>query len=530
MVLAVNLSGQVNAIPISNAGLEDVNIGADSAFNGIQQISIGSVDAGELGNQVVTIDGQQIDLNQGVTLNIDASSSNTASTMGRTTITRADVENILSKYSVDRTVEQPSEITSYPTPVILTGQLPTTSVTQAQVLSIATTQADMTNGAVGQTTEYDRNITYLFNKQTQVSQTIANLLNIIRKGTANRDKAEADITLYKSKYEEAVHVHEQLSITIAQKEAKVKGIKGGITETQKEIDLLKGELSAVDSQISVTKANGLKLTHELSVALANKDGLNTQMTSTQSTIKSLTARLDSQSANCDKSNAIVVGLQANISTLQASIAGIDTLVAGIDGDIDEYQAQIAALQAQIRIINGKIDNAKAEKTRLINLNYTVPQQIASLKAQIAIQNAQCGNDNNVFIELTAARERLSQLQVKLTDNGNNIAKINGSISLVKGELTELIATHDKLTAGIAEVTANMRTLKLSLPKYESELSECYIRGNKALKFIQSANSSLSAATARFRIESDALTVANYHLQIARTEQQEISIQINLLLQ
>ena len=524
--LSGNLLGSINGLDISNAGLTQISLGGDSAnINGLNggQVSITSGSGSSSTGQVVTIDGQQVDLGQSVTLNV-------GDLVPRTTITRADVDSILSRYSVDSTVERNTEITSYPTPTILTGQLPTSSATQAQVLSIATTQADLTNGAVGKTTEYDRNITHYFNKQTQVSQTIANLLNIIRKGTANRDKAQADIDHYRLKYQEAVQVHDEISIQISQKESKVKGIKGAISEAEAELTKYRVDLKDLDDKIGETKASGLTLTHDLSVVLANKDGLDNQIASTKTTIDSLSVRLDSQSANCDRSNGVVTSLQANISVLLASIAGIDQQVLNIDSNIDDYLAQIAALQAQIRVLNGKIDDAKVERQRLINLNFTVPQQVASLRAQIELQNAQCGNDNNVFIELTAARARLRDLEGQLTNNGNEIARINGRITIVRAELTDLTDGRNALIITISDLTASLRTLKLSLPTYESELSECYVRGNRALKLIESTNSSLTAASARLRIESDALTVANYHLQIARTEQQEISTKINLILQ
>ena len=177
--------------------------------------------------------------------------------------------------------------------------MPVEPTTRAQVLQIATTQTEVTNGAVGHVTEYDRNITHLFNKQTKVSQTIANLLAIIRKGTANRNQAQTDITAYKAKYDEAVLAQEDISLLIAQKETKVSNIKGSIAAIEGEIKVLKGEHMDVGNKIRDTKDSGLSLNHELNVALSQKDGLNVQIGSTQATIDSLSARLDSHSQNCE---------------------------------------------------------------------------------------------------------------------------------------------------------------------------------------------------------------------------------------
>ena len=157
----------------------------------------------------VDIDENQASLRRSTTFNIDDLAS-------RNTVNRADIDSILSRYNFDSaTVQHNNKMNSYPTPSILTEKLPTNPTTQAQVLSIATNQAKVTNGAVGHTTEYDRNITHYFNKQTRISQTIANLLNIIRKGTANRDQAKNNIETYRNEYNKAVKDYEAVSLEIS---------------------------------------------------------------------------------------------------------------------------------------------------------------------------------------------------------------------------------------------------------------------------------------------------------------------------
>jgi hypothetical protein len=93
-------------------------------------------------------------------------------------------------------------ISSYPT-TIITGRLPN-SIPNTDILTIATAQAPLGNKAVNTLSEYDRNVTNLFNQQTEVSQTIANLLEIIRQESANRQQAQADITSYTSSLSSAV--------------------------------------------------------------------------------------------------------------------------------------------------------------------------------------------------------------------------------------------------------------------------------------------------------------------------------------
>jgi hypothetical protein len=57
-----------------------------------------------------------------------------------------------------------------------------------------------------------------------------------------------------------------------------------------------------------------------------------------------------------------------------------------------------------------------------------------------------------------------------------------------------------------------------------------VSGNQQIQIVRSTNSSLQAAISRFQQESNALAVANLNLQKARTDQQNISQSINLILQ
>jgi hypothetical protein len=94
-------------------------------------------------------------------------------------------------------------ISSYPSTVIIAGKLPN-AVPNTEVLSILTSQASRGNQPANSLSAYDINITNLFNQQTQVSQTIANLLEIIRQESANRQQAQDSINSYTSSLNSAV--------------------------------------------------------------------------------------------------------------------------------------------------------------------------------------------------------------------------------------------------------------------------------------------------------------------------------------
>ena len=58
------------------------------------------------------------------------------------------------------------------------------------------------------------------------------------------------------------------------------------------------------------------------------------------------------------------------------------------------------------------------------------------------------------------------MQGKLTNNSKDIATIQGNISINKGRLDEFVAQRESILANIDSANANLRTLKLSLPKYQ----------------------------------------------------------------
>jgi hypothetical protein len=82
---------------------------------------------------------------------------------------------LVSQYGQNSSISTSTRtINSYPQ-VVITGTLPN-AVPNTQVIQISTEQSARGNRAINNLTEYDRNITDLFNQQTQVTQTIANLL------------------------------------------------------------------------------------------------------------------------------------------------------------------------------------------------------------------------------------------------------------------------------------------------------------------------------------------------------------------
>lgn len=69
-------------------------------------------------------------------------------------------------------------------------------------------------------------------------------------------------------------------------------------------------------------------------------------------------------------------------------------------------------------MNGKISIAKTDRQALINLNFTVPQQIANLNAQILFQQQRCSNAGGNQVDLKIVQENLADFEKKLRDNNN----------------------------------------------------------------------------------------------------------------
>jgi chromosome segregation ATPase len=221
----------------------------------------------------------------------------------------------------------------------------------------------------------------------------------------------------------------------------------------------------VNNQINTVKGNGLGLTQQLSIALNNQDGIKDQIKNAQGNIEIITAHLNTQTQTCNQANQIIAGLRNNITALQGTILGVDQKINGIDNQIGDYNAQIANLQKQIDDLQKKIAQAKNDKQNLINLNYTVPQQIANLNSQITIQQASCSSDNGGYTnaDLAAAQNKLAGLQGQLTDSSNIIVNINTNISLAKAQLTDLFNKSALLTQNINKIQGNINSLKQQLP-------------------------------------------------------------------
>jgi len=60
-------------------------------------------------------------------------------------------------------------------------------------------------------------------------------------------------------------------------------------------------------------------------------------------------------------------------------------------------------------LNGRISQARVDRQALVNLNFTVPQQIATLNAQIAAQRQRCANAGGNNGDLKGAQDGLADL-------------------------------------------------------------------------------------------------------------------------
>lgn len=238
----------------------------------------------------------------------------------------------------------------------------------------------------------------------------------------------------------------------------------------------------------------------------------------------------SQSQSCSQANQVILSLKGNITTLLNSIAGIDQKVAGIDANINDFNNQIAALQAQINALNARIAKARADKQDLINLNFTVPQQIANINAQISAQQSSCQTTTYTPADLTTAQNQLSTLSQQLNVANNLIDGINSNITAVKSQLTDLLNQNQQLNQQIAKIQADIAALRQQLPQEQASLSRLYLQGNQEIQKIRNYNATLNAAIARYQKENNALAIANINLQQARSQSQKISQSINLILQ
>lgn len=199
VLLNVNLSGQASASYTSAASLANVNnlissistvstvpssssttsSSASSTSASTSSSSSSSSNAGSVpvsgGAQILTLNGVNYNFGNSLSLNLNGNTGSVSS--GEVSATQ--INNLVGQYSTNSatvsTVSTTQNISSYPSTIIVAGQLPN-AIPNTQVLTITTEQASKGNGPSRTMSDYDVNITNLFYQQTQISQTIANLL------------------------------------------------------------------------------------------------------------------------------------------------------------------------------------------------------------------------------------------------------------------------------------------------------------------------------------------------------------------
>lgn len=198
-------------------------------------------------------------------------------------------------------------------------------------------------------------------------------------------------------------------MAISTEESKIKNIQTAIINANNTLNGLNNNYNGVLDQIEKAKRNGLQLTQRLNIAINNQDGLRGQIASAKDTVNRVTGNIRASKEVCDDAEQSVVRLNGNVSSLRTSLAGLDQRVANIDRNIADHEKDIAALQAQINALNGKVAQAKADRQTLVNLNFTVPQQIANINAQILFQQQRCNNAGGNQADLKAAQDVLADL-------------------------------------------------------------------------------------------------------------------------
>jgi uncharacterized phage infection (PIP) family protein YhgE len=168
---------------------------------------------------------------------------------------------------------------------------------------------------------------------------------------------------------------------------------------------------------------------------------------------------------------------------------------------------------------------------LINLKTSVPNQINNLQGQIAAAQARCAGATNYGPnDLNNALNNLANLQAQLANADATVNNLKGSVANIGNTLNDLNNQAKSVSDQINQANANLAALKNQLPIEQNNLNTLYAQGNNLINSINNLNSSLNAANARLQSENDALGVANLNLQTARSQQQDVNNQINLILQ
>ena len=123
---------------------------------------------------------------------------------------------------------------------------------------------------------------------------------------------------------------------------------------------------------------------------------------------------------------------------------------------------------------------------MVNLNFTVPQQIANLNAQIQFQRQRCDSSAG-RAELKIAQDNLDGLEKKLIDNSNDVSLISTEINLIRSQLNDLLNKNATLYGQIVEVQGNINSLKGQLPSIQNNLNKLYVEANRGLQIIKTSN-------------------------------------------
>ena len=422
--------------------------------------------------------------------------------------------------------------TSYPSLPLPTGPSTTPNGGNPSINTILTNQARAPNGPYTPLSSYELNVNQLFNNQTALSNTVANLLDIIRQGTANRDQAQKDVTTFSKNLNDSVAQQQQNAINVNSKQGNIASIQSAIEGANKKLTDLNGNLASVNNQINNVKNQGLNLTQQLSNVLGQQNGLNQQIDNQQKTINTISQQLSNTNSVCSAANAAINSLNANISALQKAFEGINPQLATIDDNIQNYKDQIEVLLKRIRELTDLVSGAQQARSALIAQKNTIPQQITDLQNKIDAQKNQCNAAQTSVspADLTNAQNTLANLKDQLATSVANANNINGTINGLKNQAAELVNQANGISAEVAATQGNLNTLKNQLPVEQNALNQLYNIGNNLLNTVKNNNASLNAANQRYATENNNLGLANLQLQNTRINLQEIQNKINQILQ
>ena len=243
--------------------------------------------------------------------------------------------------------------------------------------------------------------------------------------------------------------------------AKVAELTAQLDTEAQEKDRSLAKIAALTAAVAAAKAASDKREEEAQATQAQIDELTKAKTDAEAALAEAQAKLAEVSGNIDTLAAEKTTLAGTIDTHKADLDAANAKVSELTAQLEAANTGRAGIEAQLAELNKQLENEKQDKDK------SVGEQVARVAVLTAAVAAAKSAGDQREEEVKASQKQLEDLQTQLA----SVETLNAQLAAIQDELNSASASRDAALARVAELEAGVSNGDSSLETLQAQLKD-----------------------------------------------------------